>query len=365
MKIDYEYIKEYLNQFNYTLISDSYERSNKKLDMICNKGHECSISWDNFKYGRRCKTCASLSKANKFKLDYSEVKKYIESYGCKLLDKDYKNNSIKLHIKCHCGENFYMSLAKFKINKKCLSCKKLEHKTKKHSYSYISNFIENYNYKLISDTYEGADKKIIVQCPNGHPEYSVKFSNFHSGKRCPYCSNNKAMTLDEVKMYLMEFNYQCLSDVYKNQKQKLNIVCDNGHNISMTIRELKTGCRCKICGMSKGERRIKEFLDNNHIKYSYNEEYFRDLLSPLGNPLKPDFIIPNLKIWIEYDGEFHYEMVYNECGHDKVVIYDKLKDEYAKKHNWKLIRIPYWEFDNIEDILKKELKHGINLNDQS
>ena len=48
MKIDYEYIKEYLNQFNYTLISDSYERSNKKLDMICNKGHECSISWDNF-----------------------------------------------------------------------------------------------------------------------------------------------------------------------------------------------------------------------------------------------------------------------------------------------------------------------------
>ena len=33
--------------------------------------------------------------------------------------------------------------------------------------------------------------------------------------------------------------------------------------------------------------------------------------------------------------------------------YDKRKDEYAKKHGWKLIRIPYWEFDNIEKILEK------------
>ena len=34
---------------------------------------------------------------------------------------------------------------------------------------------------------------------------------------------------------------------------------------------------------------------------------------------------------------------------------DKIKDEYAKEHDWKLIRIPYWEYDNIENILIKEL----------
>ena len=36
--------------------------------------------------------------------------------------------------------------------------------------------------------------------------------------------------------------------------------------------------------------------------------------------------------------------------------YNKRKDEYAKKHGWKLIRIPYWEFDNIENILEKEIQ---------
>ena len=43
-------------------------------------------------------------------------------------------------------------------------------------------------------------------------------------------------------------------------------------------------------------------------------------------------------------------------GHDDIVINDKIKNKYAKKHSWKLIRIPYWEFDNIETILNKELK---------
>jgi len=35
---------------------------------------------------------------------------------------------------------------------------------------------------------------------------------------------------------------------------------------------------------------------------------------------------------------------------------DKIKSNYAKEKNIKLLRIPYWEFDNIEKMLKKELE---------
>lgn len=35
---------------------------------------------------------------------------------------------------------------------------------------------------------------------------------------------------------------------------------------------------------------------------------------------------------------------------------DKIKTNYCKEHSIKLIRIPYWEFDNIEEILNKELE---------
>ena len=34
---------------------------------------------------------------------------------------------------------------------------------------------------------------------------------------------------------------------------------------------------------------------------------------------------------------------------------DNIKSEFAKQHNIKLIRIPYWEFENIDDILYREL----------
>ena len=45
--------------------------------------------------------------------------------------------------------------------------------------------------------------------------------------------------------------------------------------------------------------------------------------------------------------------MYDEDEYKTLKIHDKRKDEYAKKHGWKLIRIPYWEFDNIENILEK------------
>ena len=34
---------------------------------------------------------------------------------------------------------------------------------------------------------------------------------------------------------------------------------------------------------------------------------------------------------------------------------DTIKTIYCKENNIKLIRIPYWDFDNIEEILCKEL----------
>ena len=35
---------------------------------------------------------------------------------------------------------------------------------------------------------------------------------------------------------------------------------------------------------------------------------------------------------------------------------DEIKTQYCKENNIKLIRIPYWEFDNIEEILNRELE---------
>lgn len=295
-KLTYEYVKKYVENYNYKLLSTEYKNNSTKLDMMCHNNHKCSISFGHFKNGRRCNECAKESKSKAFRLNYEEVKNYIENEGYKLLSTEYKNNRTPLNL----------------------------------------------------------------ICPNGHT-INMRFDNFRGGNRCKICSCNEQhdkqkLTYEEVKNYIESFGYKLLSTEYIRAKEYLTIQCTENHVYDVRFYNFKTGYRCPICNESKGEKKIKNVLNNLNLQYIYNKPYFNNLLSSKGNPLRPDFIIPDMNIWIEYDGEFHYENKYEGDGHKEIIINDKIKNQYAKDNNWKLIRIPYWEFNNIENILNELLK---------
>lgn len=72
-----------------------------------------------------------------------------------------------------------------------------------------------------------------------------------------------------------------------------------------------------------------------------------------------DFFLPNYNTFIEYDGEQHY-MPVNFGNWDEEEVnrhfqmtqeHDRIKNEYCEKHNINLLRIPYWEKQNIETII--------------
>ena len=52
-----EMAREELEKFGYRLESKVFKRMDEKLDMICTKGHKCSISMNKFMNNRRCKHC--------------------------------------------------------------------------------------------------------------------------------------------------------------------------------------------------------------------------------------------------------------------------------------------------------------------
>ena len=113
-----------------------------------------------------------------------------------------------------------------------------------------------------------------------------------------------------------------------------------------------------MCYNSFGENKIRKFLKSKKIKF-FEEYKFSDCINI--RPLRFDFYLPKKNICIEYDGRFHFEMKEDFYGDkaEQVLLEnqqrDKIKDEYCFKNNIKLIRIPYWEFENIEEILVKEL----------
>lgn len=72
-----------------------------------------------------------------------------------------------------------------------------------------------------------------------------------------------------------------------------------------------------------------------------------------------DFWIPSQNLLIEYDGEQHYKNVQYGSTHVTNLVdvqeRDRLKDEYAQKNGMRLLRIPFFEFDNIISLLDAAL----------
>ena len=98
-----------------------------------------------------------------------------------------------------------------------------------------------------------------------------------------------------------------------------------------------------------------DWLNKNKIDYIHDEPYFKDLFGDIAL-LRPDFILPNYKIWIEYDGEFHFKDSYKDGVYEKTLKYDEIKNQWCKKNNIPLIRIKFDRLENLtlEDLLLKE-----------
>jgi ribosomal protein S27E len=91
---DYEYVKQQIEKYGYTLLSNTYNRSQEILEVRCPKGHEHFTSWNRFQKGVRCKIChfESIVGENSphWKGGHSELKEYIRN---KLVD--WKKQSMK------------------------------------------------------------------------------------------------------------------------------------------------------------------------------------------------------------------------------------------------------------------------------
>ena len=350
-KLTYEEVKAYFEKEGYTLVSKEYKRAIEKLDVICPNGHEYSISINSFKKGYRCTKCTG----NRGRWTYDEVKTFIEKEGYQLLSTEYKTNSDKLILKCPKGHEWNVRFADFKSGQRCGHCANKHMATEQ-----VKEYVESQGYKFLSNEYINAKEKYLFQCSCGNI-FEKSYDAFHSGQRCPICANkrkvdNQRLPYEQVKNDVESYGYKLISKTYKKAHAKITVECDHGHRYDVTYRNFQNGHRCPICKISKGEKRIMNYLDSHNKDYIYDQPYFDDLLSPIGNPLRPDFILEKDKIWIEYDGEFHYKKYYEEQNFKEIQTHDKIKNEYAKKHGWKLIRIPYWDFDNIEEILE------INMN---
>lgn len=365
-RLTYEYIKDFVENQDYKLLSDKdvNYKYNTYIKIQCSKGHTYDVNWNSFQSGNRCRECAN----DKKRLSYEYIYNYFKEYSCELLSKKYVNNRTPLEYICQCGTHDFITFNDFMIGRRCKNCKynKKENNYKTKSFSEIKEYIESRGYTLLSNEYINCKIPLLIQCPNKHNPYLVTWNNFYNNKRCPECAkekraNAKRLDFNGVKDFIINQGYRVLSNTYKNNFTKLILQCPKGHIFKKPYNKFKQGQRCPICYESNGEQIIRNYLVTYNIKFK-TQYKFKNLVSDCGVLLRFDFAIfdknNNLICLIEYQGQQHYEPVEYFGGKEQFQIqqeHDRRKRNYCINNNIKLLEIPYWDFNNVEEILKEQL----------
>lgn len=316
-------------------------------------GKEYDVRLDHFKKGIKCSHCCNKYEdsfayhiqqklkepLNKYwDWDKNEVNPYLISKGKNESDK-------KVWIKCtktDYHDSYPITPAKFIRGDRCPYCSTRRGKVHpKDSFAqwgintFGDDFLEKYwskkNDELDIDPWKITRcslKKIWIYCQekdyhNNEGGYEITCDDLYKGVRCSYCNNKKVHPKDSFgALYPSKAKYWCekndkspyevapkSNDVYKFICEKCGEEFDRSLN---NMNRWDTGVVCKKCNSSQGETRIIRWLNQNNIEYIHDKHYFNDLIGCGNGVLKPDFIIKDRKIWIEYDGEFHYKDIHND-----------------------------------------------------
>lgn len=221
--------------------------------------------------------------------------------------------------------------------------------------------------------YISGSKPLLIKHKKCNYDFEIlKASRLIYGKvLCPNCEEPKYREHESTQWFkdrlyeLCGNEYELIGDFHgvDNYVTLKHNICGKIYNSTIGSSFL-AGTRCPFCNESKGEKKIRNLLDKFNVVYQI-QKTFNDFPRTRGcRKLFYDFYLQEYNLLIEYQGEQHDRPIkYSKNMTDAIAQErfnkqkrnDKRKKDYAKDHNIKLLEIWYWDFDNIENILRRTL----------
>lgn len=286
---------------------------------------------------------------------------------------DFVNSGTYLHVVCPEGHTIKTCPNKFQQGRRCPHCSKKVKKTTEDFKKEVEDLVGD-EYCILGE-YKRANDAILMKHNECGKEIMMSRTNFLKGKRCRDCSYkknglNRRFTQKELERRVSELGdgeYVLQSQYETSNKQVLlkHKVCGSEW-LNFPNNFLHHGIVCPNCThiKSKGEDLVKEYFDNNNIKYKF-QFTFEDLKDK--RKLAYDFGVFNesgyLTYLVEYDGEQHFRPVEyfgGVEGFKKSQHRDNLKNKYALKNGIKLIRIAYNEdvYEKLKEVHNEHYKQN-------
>lgn len=205
--------------------------------------------------------------------------------------------------------------------------------------------------------------KILVQDKDGYrgimfPSSIIRGSSFEKfSTRNPY-------TIDNIRIFAFNKGWDCIvyNQEYKGDKAPLKLMCSCGNDFYVDLNHFVAGkYQCNECRMKQSAiaASVELWLNKNNLHYE-KEKIFEDCRDQ--KPLPFDFYLIDFNACIEVDGIGHYRPVAFGGNKEKANVWyqervknDKIKNDYCKKNNIPLLRLPFWIIEKEEhyDELKK------------
>ena len=203
--------------------------------------------------------------------------------------------------------------------------------------------------------YKNSRSKVIVICDK-HGRFLIRASNhIHMSQGCDKCARDKhkltQLTKERVEILRKVHSDKYLYEDLSVNSGFINITCKEHGLFTQYLYFHEYGHGCPECNSSsRGEDKIKSILEENKICFNRNYQ-FDDCIRT--KKLRFDFYLPDLNTIIEYDGEHHFKenKYFGEGNLEYITMNDEIKNKYCLENKIKLIRIPYWKFDDMENIL--------------
>lgn len=275
--------------------------------------------------------------------------------------KRYESNHTERIFLCQCDcsgtvEVTYSNFVNSAV-KECSECRLVDPIGKTYGDWYVIREVERY----ISPGTNYEYRNFLVKCSCGLEKEMILSSLTSAKNGCLECLKEKEdITGNKYGMLTAIKKSKLVTHPGGQSSWMWECHCDCGKILDVSRKSLIKGGNesCGCSSMSKGERRIHNFLELHGTNYTSELR-----ISECRNirPLPFDFCIYNndgsIQLLVEYDGQQHFRKLEHDTDEtfNQRLINDGIKDKYCKDNNIKLLRIPYNKYNHIESILLKEL----------
>lgn len=364
-------IEREIKSFGYDLIDYYYTKNNVlKIIISDNRGYK----YDAFLYNvRNLHPPKLVSGSNPYSLHNIKIWLKINDKKFRVItNKKIENNKERILFYCpDCDNTFYKNWNDLLNGGNCPICSKKKAGKNNNLKTLRSDLCEEWDYEK-----NKIDPENVTQFSNKSAYWVCKICGYEwktntiaeraNGNGCSACSGRVVTDKNKLSILYPEIALEwhptknetlTLNDVSYGMGKKVWWLCSvcNFEWISLISDRTISKSGCPKCSESRGERRISNWLYKNKI-YPKREFIFKECRNKRCLPF--DFYLSDYNFCIEYHGEQHYKSI-SIFGGDKVFkeqkIRDKIKAKYCRHNNIQLLIIPYWEFDNIEKILKETL----------